>query len=223
LPITYNAVVNGTNLTALKNHIGVAEVVAQKNELEKIEQSINKCVRQIVFSKLVICVSLAQIYDDALYRKDNFRTFKQYLASGRINLPTSTASEYAKIGRVYLQYREELDRIDFREEDGLKKLLILEKAISQFPKEAVFSELKQMSYRTFKREFARANGSPSESMGNDVILRFNEDEHALYMEIDGVTAVKIVEFTDDLDNYCGREIFSRLRKEIVSVVTSFFS
>lgn len=214
---------NGTKLAALNNQIGVAEVVAQKNELEKIEKSINKCVRQIVFSKLVICISLARIYDDALYRKDNFKTFKQYLASGRINLPTSTASEYAKIGRVYLRFREELERIDFREEDGLKKLLILEKAISQFPKEDVFSELKQMSYRNFRREFARANGSQTEGIGNDVILRFNEDEHALYMEIDGVTAVKIVEFADDLDNYCGREIFSRLRKEIVSVVTSFFS
>lgn len=98
--------------------------------LVEIEKGINKTVEGIVLSKKVLCIALARVKNEELYRQAGNGSFKEYLKSQRLNIAYSTAIEYCRIGEIFLEYKGQLERIEFREEHGLKKLLHPPKAFS---------------------------------------------------------------------------------------------
>ena len=102
---------------------------------------------------------------EKLYNQVGISCFKDYLKTKRINIPYNTACDYAKIGETYFKYQEILERIRFTEEEGLKKLLLLDKSLlaHKEEKELVFKKLKGDSFRDFYRfaqnryQYARAD------------------------------------------------------------------
>ena len=193
-----------------------------KNELLLLEGTIDLAMRQITVSRLAVCVSLAKINDGALYREANYRSFKQYLDSGRIRIPKSTASEYVKIGRVFLRYQDELEKISFDEDGGTKKLLLLDRALENADRREVFSSIETLSYREFRSRFVETTSRAVAAPPDDVRVRFDESDNSISIDIEEQSEVKLLEMNSDIEALCGREIYKQLYREIVKTVTRFF-
>lgn len=121
-------------------------------KLEEIEAGIKETIRGVELSKAAVCKSLANIDKKKLYKQIGFDSFLQYLGAERLPLNYKTAKEYVKIGDVLLRHEEELLTVDFQEENGLKKLMYLDRALQKHnsnPKQ-VFKNVKECSLRDFK-------------------------------------------------------------------------
>lgn len=125
------------------------------NNLSEIEEGIKETIRGVVLAKTAVYKSLANIDKKRLYKQAGVSNFMEYLASERIPIKYKTAKEYAKIGDVLIRYEKPLQAIQFSEEDGLKKLIYLERALKRedIDKQQVFAKVKEYSLRAFK-EFA---------------------------------------------------------------------
>ncbi len=121
-------------------------------KLEEIEAGIKETIRGVELSKAAVCKSLANIDKKKLYKQIGFNSFLQYLGAERLPLNYKTAKEYVKIGDVLLRHEGELLTVDFQEENGLKKLMYLDRALQKHntnPKQ-VFENVKECSLRDFK-------------------------------------------------------------------------
>jgi hypothetical protein len=125
---------------------------AMREELSRIERAAETrgCERATV----QVCKNLARLKTGGLYRAAGAESFKAYLRCTPVSLSYSTAVEWAKIGQVLFDYAERIEQVGFSEEDGLKKLLHLEQALSNHESSLVFTRLKHDSYRVF-RDFAQ--------------------------------------------------------------------
>jgi hypothetical protein len=121
-------------------------------KLYETEQQISESVQKVIGAKLDVCVALAKIKIEKLYKEIGIATFKDYIKVNRIAIRYQTAHDYAKIGEIYIKYRDNLESVNFKEENGLKKLLLLEDALTKYKNESdlVFDRLKRDSYREFK-------------------------------------------------------------------------
>jgi len=139
------------------------------NNLEKIEQNINAVIREFQNAKKRLCMLLAQIKTGRLYEQIELQSFKEYVLSKRLKISYNTALEYAKIGELLLKYENQLAEVDFSEEDGLKKLLLLEQALSNHEPEEVFKRIKEDSFKDFTKfsKPARAGFRPQRSKPDD--------------------------------------------------------
>lgn len=117
--------------------------------LKEIEEAITKTIENELLLKKTLCILLSKIKLEELYKQLSFPTFKAYLKSRRLEISYSTAVEYARIGEMLLRYHDKLLDISFQEVDGLKKLLVLEKALQNNHAEEVFSRLKTDSFKEF--------------------------------------------------------------------------
>lgn len=128
--------------------------------LLEIELAIQKAVQTAVRSRTAVCTALARIKSGELYRQVGCSSFKEYLRQRRIGLPYHTAHEYARIGEILHAYRDELRAVRFEEETGLKKLLLLERALGRNGNDrpSTFAKLNTCSYRQF-REYANRGQS----------------------------------------------------------------
>lgn len=123
------------------------------DNLQEIERGIRHTIQGVVLSKAAVCKSLANIDRKKLYRQAGADNFMQYLEAERIPIKYKTAKEYAKIGDVLMRHEEELDTVDFTEEDGLKKLMYLDRALEQTEedRDQVYQKVKEYSLRDFKQ------------------------------------------------------------------------
>lgn len=186
-----------------------------ENTLLMLESSINRGVHQISVSRLAMCMCLAVIHDDALYKSANFRSFQQYINSGRVHIPKSTASEYVKIGRTFITYRDELSVIHFSEDGGIKKLLLLDQALEQNEKGTVFEQLESLSFCEFKSRFIRSGDGEADVETKDIQVRYDENVHSVLVEIDNGNELEVLQLNQDVESYCGKAIYTQLYKEIV--------
>ena len=146
---------------------GVSSVCLDSENLSEIERRANETIKGIVKSKMSLCIALANIKRKELYRQAGILSFKAYLAERRIRINRQTAYEYAKIGEILLKYQQDLRSVDFREEDGLKKLLLLDSAVNEncARKEFLFRKLKESSYREYQKFIeAGAHSARAESL-----------------------------------------------------------
>ena len=125
-------------------------------ELYEIEKGIRETLDGITLSKAALCKALANIDRKRLYTQAGAESFLEYLELERLPVNYKTAKEYAKIGGMLIRHSEDLENIAFREEDGLKKLVYLDKALANHGehREEVFDKVKHSSLREFQR-FAR--------------------------------------------------------------------
>ena len=190
--------------------------------LEELESAINNAARSIIQSKLVICMALAAIQDNALYRQIGFPTFQAYANSGRLQIPKSTASEYAQIGRIYREYASDLAHIEFSEDDGLKKLLLLKKALTRASKAEVLGKLKCLTYRSFRTQFACANHDAQSAPFKDLRLRLDKAENTLFLSVENDKEIKVIKFDEELLSMCGGRIFEMFVTSMLKAVQRFF-
>ncbi len=128
------------------------------SDLEEIEKGIQETVEGVMLSRAAICKSLANIDTKKLYHQAGCRSFMGYLKEERIPIKYKTAKEYAKIGDTLMRHAEGLAEVDFREEDGLKKLIFLDKALRNYrenPRQ-VYKKIKEYSLREFRSYAAQA-------------------------------------------------------------------
>jgi hypothetical protein len=193
------------------------------NQLVKVEEGINAIIEGVVLSKLVLCIALANVKRKQLYKQANLQSFKEYLKAKRIKLKYQTAHDYAQIGEVYIRYRRELGKVKFREECGLKKLLLLKDALQNDKTDTVFTKLKNSSYRDFRRYIA---GKRIKSARADFRLhlkntdfRLKEDEECIVlMPIDQ----EVIWFNDDLlKGILTKALYKKFKKYIFDSVYCF--
>jgi hypothetical protein len=138
------------------------------DKLEEIERGIKETVRGVILSKTAICKSLANIDRKKLYKQAGAHSFMDYLSSERIPIKYKTAKEYAKIGDILIRYGDQLSSVHFKEEDGLKKLMYLEKALERHENDPgqVFDNITRYSLRAFK-EYAMSRSEQIEESGEE--------------------------------------------------------
>ncbi|MBN1696496.1 MAG: hypothetical protein JW881_03180 [Spirochaetales bacterium] len=131
---------------------GISLDFIHSNNLDEIENGIKDTVNGVIFSKKAICIALAHIKEKELYKQIHVNSFKKYLKKERIPINYSTALDYSIIGEMLIKYEPELKSIDFNEEKGLQKLLLLEKGLNNYKERprVVFENIKVKSYRDFK-------------------------------------------------------------------------
>jgi hypothetical protein len=151
--------------------------------LEEIEEGIRETVKGVVLSKAAVCEALAHIDKKKLYSQAGYTNFRQYLQDERIPIKYKTAKEYAKIGDTLMRHRGSLDEVDFSEEDGLKKLIYLDKALKNHTGETltVYKKVKEYSLREFQKFAAAAQRKPAGSAGEASSV----SDYGIYFEAEG--------------------------------------
>lgn len=146
------------------NKTNQQELIGEKEiqDLITAEQKVNALLKEFQNTKKRLCLFLAQIKIRKLYEQINMQSFKEYVMSNRLKISYNTALEYAKIGELLLNYENELAKVDFSEEDGFKKLLFLEQALSIHEPDEVFKRIKEDSFKAFSKfsKPARAGFTP---------------------------------------------------------------
>ena len=200
------------------------------DDLFEIEQRINDRIKGIILSKLDICVALAKIKSNALYRQLGIPSFRKYLQEERINIHYHTAHEYAKIGEVWIEYQSQLKRIDFKEENGLKKLLLLDHALntlSEEKKELVFKKLINSSYREFNKFVNNASESARADSEDRATLKNKAFKFALEMEGECIvllpTGKEIIWFDTDIESlFSSSQLLGDFKRHIMKAAEDFF-
>lgn len=139
----------------------------ESEDIREIESGIRETLSGITLSKAALCKALANIDKKRLYTQVGAKNFMEYLEMARIPINYKTAKEYAKIGDTMLRYDSELTSVDFREEDGLKKLVYLDKALEQCSedRETVFQKVKESSLRDFQQWIKEMGETEAEEDG----------------------------------------------------------
>lgn len=125
----------------------------QSHNLEELEKGITQDYLSSLKFTFRMCLALYQIKKRGLYKK-LAGSFKEYLKQERLKLPKSTISEYALIGEALTKYKEDLKRIQYTQDDGKTKLVLLarnEKKINDFEDKriAIFDQIKKLNHRQF--------------------------------------------------------------------------
>jgi hypothetical protein len=125
-------------------------IIVESENLIAIENEITTVLSNICRCKKALCILLAKIKKNELYKQIGFYTYKSYIKSKRLKISYNTALEYADIGMAFSQYAAELEMAGFTEADGMKKLCLLNKALKNHELPEVFSRLKNDSFQQFK-------------------------------------------------------------------------
>ena len=156
--------------------------------IHDIEKGIKRTYTGVVLSKKAICIALANIKRYRLFEQLGIYSFKKYINSSRLNMNYKTAAEYAIIGESLVTFSDELKEIEFKEEDGLKKLVLLHKAVMKQPenKQLLIQNLKDTSLRKYQALIANNREEPQEEKEKDFTFRIDVDESRIYMNPDNV-------------------------------------
>jgi len=193
------------------------------NDLKDIEIGMKDTIKGVIFSKKIICIALAQIKLKELYKQAHVSSFKDYLKAGRIPIKYSTAIDYSLIGEALLKYRALLENHDFKEEDGLKKLLLLDKALTKYKNksEIVFQKIKGTSFRDFKR-FVNKDINDSLNTRKKTILSYTDlsikaDDECIYIE---ETGKEILWFNIDMEKDLGIDFIltKKIRTSVLNTI-----
>jgi len=120
-------------------------------KLEDIEQGIIRTGRGVDTANLAIAVAIDRIERERLYLQGGFSSASEYFSQslGKLNLPKQTLSSYRKIGRVYFQYRSQLQKINFNPSGNLNKLRFMEEALKLHSLDEVLEQIQKMTLRQF--------------------------------------------------------------------------
>lgn len=96
-----------------------------------------------------IAVTLAQIRRDELY-KDVSQTWKGYIIQDRNELGYENSKRLARIGEIYLTFREQLEENDIKLSENLSKMELFDSEIASIDP-VFYKKFKKLSYRALKR------------------------------------------------------------------------
>ena len=176
--------------------------------LEEIETGIQETTRGIDTANLVIALAITRIDQEALYIQADCKSYLEYLdkAVDRINMSRQSISDYKRIGETYLEYKNKLQQIGFKEEGNLHKLRFLKRALEHHRQADVFKHLMSDSLRTF---IDYAIGISERSVA---ILPEYMPEITITPKKIMIDGANILRFSTDLDERARTEIADYLKK-----------
>jgi hypothetical protein len=156
--------------------------------LASIEEGIKKTEAAVRSASLAVCVALAKIMREELYREAGFRTFKEYAlkSEDRVGIAYQTVWMYARMGESWIVDRPKLKKAGFKEDGNLSNLRLLDKAKKSFGDEA-FKLVARESFRTIQEKIKSA-GLQQVKIRADVKLEVSGSS----VKIDGVEILKLV-------------------------------
>jgi len=216
-----------SSINFLRKKLAVSLDFIHSSTLNEIENGIQETAKGVIFSKKAICIALAQIKKKELYRQIKINNFKEYLKRKRIPFNYSTALDYSIIGEMFLKYKNELESVHFNEEDGLQKLLLLEKGLKNNKEhpQYVFRKIREDSFRDFKL-FVNNNGRKESKQTlrkkifnlQDISIKIEDETVSLFPE-----GIDILWFNRDIENRLGMPgIYKKFQKHIIESVNNFF-
>lgn len=221
-----NLIVNNKKYVKENSKISVDYI--HSDNLNEIEKGIKQTLKGVLLSKKAICIALARIKNRELYRQVFINSFKEYLQKKRIPLNYSTALDYSIIGEMLLKYENELKNVHFGEENGLQKLLLLEKGLSNYKDQPqlVFKKISEDSYRNFKLFVNNNEKKKSKHKGKEDVLLLKdfsvktEDERIYLLPID----LDVLWLNKDIEHKLGIPgIYKKFQAKIIKAVKDFFS
>ena len=112
----FHLVISGGELIIKGRKLSLADLnvldCMDSGKLSDLESLAFRLSKIVLFSKVALCLVLATIKSKELYKQIGIASFKEYLKTQRITLHYNTAHEYAKIGQVFINHKEELEKID---------------------------------------------------------------------------------------------------------------
>jgi len=122
------------------------------NAATKIDKAIRKSIRDNRVSVLAMGLDLVKIKEKGLYLGLNCNNISQYVKKlcDDTKMNRSSILNWLNIGKAYIKYKSELDKIGFDDRDGPTKLPYIERALKTKQRQDVFANIKKMSVREFK-------------------------------------------------------------------------
>jgi hypothetical protein len=136
------------------------DYVASNNAAE-LDAGIRECIKGVQMSILAMGIALAKIKARGLYADLRYHSMNDYLENlcDEMRIERSTAHNWLYIGEAFTKYRHELERVDFSDEDGVTKLMYVDRALELYEKREVFRNVKEMSFRAFKEYIKGEEGA----------------------------------------------------------------
>ena len=122
------------------------------NAAAEIDSTIRKSIRDNRVSVLAMGLDLVKIKEKGLYLGLNCNNISQYVKklSSDTKMNRSCIFNWLNIGKAYIIYKSELEKIGFGDRDGPTKLPYIERALKTKQRQEVFTNIKKMSVREFK-------------------------------------------------------------------------
>ncbi|MDR0455425.1 MAG: hypothetical protein LBH20_01910 [Treponema sp.] len=129
---------------------------AYSDNATEIDVGIRETIKGVRLSILAMGMGLAKLKTKGLYIDLNYHSMNDYLEQlcEDMNIERSTVHNWLYIGKAYVKYRRELERVEFSDEDGPTKLPYVDRVLELYEKREVFKNVKGMSVRTF-REYSK--------------------------------------------------------------------
>jgi hypothetical protein len=175
------------------------------NNAQDLDNGIRANIQGVRLSILGMGIALAKIKAQGLYIDLQYHSMAKYIEqlAEDTKMDRSGIFNWLYVGEAYLEYRSELEKIGFTDEDGPTKLPYVTRALECHPKREVFKSLKTMSRRAFI-EYAKGDTEDTPSVPPSKIRVKGNN---LY-----VGNKPAVTFADDLDPKT-REYLIRLNVE----------
>ena len=125
------------------------------NNLQSLARQADRFIREAMnamsFPILLAGIELVNIKVKELYKDLGYKSMNQYISQLSQDKKKSVGRIYSwlNIGQIYYKHQNDLKAIDFCEEDGPSKLLVLEQALIGRKTKEVFHNIKNLSYRDF--------------------------------------------------------------------------
>ena len=118
----------------------------------EIDKGIRDTIKGIRLSILAMGMGLANIKAKGLYVDLDCSSMNQYIIKlcDETKMDRSSLFNWLNIGEAYIKYKNDLDKIEFNDNDGPTKLPYIDRALEINRKNEVFRNIKDMSVREFK-------------------------------------------------------------------------
>jgi len=123
----------------------------QSDNPADIDYGIRESIKQFCFTGLATAIGLARVSANKLHKGYGFTTMNKYLVdlTKDFKVDCSTMRRWLKIGKTFIKYKNDLEEAGYTEAHGTTKLRYLERALSDYPKDEVYENIKTMSVDDF--------------------------------------------------------------------------
>jgi hypothetical protein len=125
---------------------------ANSNNPEVLDNGIRETMRGMNLSTIAVSRALYRISASGYYIELGYRSMGDYITKLVEETGYSRAIFYRWIGtgEITVKYHNELEKVDFSDDDGPTKLVYIPQALENHPKKEVFKNAKEMLTREFE-------------------------------------------------------------------------
>jgi hypothetical protein len=136
---------------------------ANSNDPVILDNGIRETMRGMNLSAMAVSKALYRIYVSGYYIELGYKRMNAYIDQlvEETGFSRSIFYRWMDTGEIAIKYRNDLERIEFSDDDGPSKLSYIPRALENHPKREVFKNAKEMSVRKFE---AYAKGEKASSV-----------------------------------------------------------